>query len=511
MDRLNVVVICLDTFRADIVGPGKKLSSTATPALDALAADSVRFNRCFTEPGQTIQVRNGCFTGRRGFPYAHGYYGWHEIPDEYPTIAEILLEHGYATGLIADTPHLFKPNMNQHRGFMTWEHIRGAGGDGWKTGSWDLIRELFKDYFGAYEPAVPEASATSLEGESAFLQHLHNVRDHREEADWPGARVFASARRWLRDNAGNAPFFLWIDCFEPHEVFDPPLAYVRRYNSTWDGPIYQQPRHILHPSFSSDMQGADLEVTSSDFIDYYTSCYKGEVTFTDAQIGALLDEIEQLKLLDDTAVVFFTDHGTELADHSGWGKRNTELHPFNTQQNLTIRHPDERYRDVDVDAWVQNYDLGPTILDLAGISEAPATMNGHSVWALATGELESLRAYATTAWAGRVSVRDERWVYATGWDFEDPNPELYDLLSDPHERHNVHDAHPEIVGDRRSRIEELLGTPVPQPYSQDRFGPTVGGLRKPLYATSYAPVFYGARQAWDSPRALPSQGSTSAR
>ena len=109
MDRLNIVVICLDTFRADIVGPGKKFSSIATPALDALAAESVRFNRCFTEPGQTIQVRNGCFTGRRGFPYAHGYYGWHEIPDEYPTIAEILLEQGYATGLIADTPHCSNP------------------------------------------------------------------------------------------------------------------------------------------------------------------------------------------------------------------------------------------------------------------------------------------------------------------------------------------------------------------------------------------------------------------
>ena len=147
------------------------------PALDALAADSVRFNRCFTEPGPTLQVRNGCFTGMRGFPYTHGYYGWHKVPDEHPTIAEILLEQGYATGLIGDTPHLFKPNMNHSRGFMSWEHIRGAGGDGWRTGSWDLIRDLFKDYFGAYEPALPEASDSSLHGESGFLQHLHNARD----------------------------------------------------------------------------------------------------------------------------------------------------------------------------------------------------------------------------------------------------------------------------------------------------------------------------------------------
>ena len=63
MDKLNIVVICIDTFRADIVGPGKKLSGVATPALDALAAESVRFNRCFTEPGPTLQVRNGCSNG----------------------------------------------------------------------------------------------------------------------------------------------------------------------------------------------------------------------------------------------------------------------------------------------------------------------------------------------------------------------------------------------------------------------------------------------------------------
>ncbi len=244
MEQLNIVAICIDTFRADIVGPGKKFSGVATPALDALAAESVRFNRCFTEPGQTIQVRNGCFTGMRGFPYHHGYYGWHEIPDEHPTIAEILVKHGYATGLVADTPHLFKPNMNQHRGFMSWDHIRGATGDGWRTGSWDHIRDLFRDYFGASEPTT--ASAQSMEGESDFLQYLHNARDRREESDWPGAQVFTTAQRWIQDNASNTPFFLWIDCFEPHEVFDPPLHYVQRYNNTWTGPIL--PTASAHPA-----------------------------------------------------------------------------------------------------------------------------------------------------------------------------------------------------------------------------------------------------------------------
>ena len=501
MEQLNIVAICIDTFRADIVGPGKKFSGVATPALDALAAESVRFNRCFTEPGQTIQVRNGCFTGMRGFPYHHGYYGWHEIPDEHPTIAEILVKHGYATGLVADTPHLFKPNMNQHRGFMSWDHIRGATGDGWRTGSWDHIRDLFRDYFGTSEPTT--ASAQSMEGESDFLQYLHNARDRREESDWPGAQVFTTAQRWIQDNASNTPFFLWIDCFEPHEVFDPPLHYVQRYNNTWTGPIYQQPQHILHPSFSSDMQGADLGITSPEFIDYYQACYKGEITFTDIQVGRLLDSIRSMGLVDDTVVLFFTDHGTELSDHTGWGKRNTELHPFNTQQNLTIRHPNKSTHNRDIDGWIQNYDVGPTILDLAGIPDAAEHMDGRSSWSLVTGEQDKLRSYVTTAWAGRVSIRDDEWVYATGWDFQDPNPELYHTASDPEERHNVHDKHPDVVGERKSTIETLLGTSIPQPFSQDRFGPTVGSGQKPLYATSYAPLFYEARRKSPDPRALP--------
>ena len=136
MERPNVVVICLDTFRADMVGPGKKLSHVVTPALDQLAAESVRFNQCYGEALATLQVRNANFTGMRGFPFKHGYYGWHEIPREYPTLAEHLVKYGYATGLIGDTPHMFKPNMNFSRGFLTFEHVRGQTSDSWKIGPW---------------------------------------------------------------------------------------------------------------------------------------------------------------------------------------------------------------------------------------------------------------------------------------------------------------------------------------------------------------------------------------
>ena len=81
------------------MGPDQKLSSVATPALDRLAAESIRFNRCFTEPGSTVPVRNGCFTGMRGFPFRHRYYGWHEIFD--PSVKFIRRYNGARCGAAA--------------------------------------------------------------------------------------------------------------------------------------------------------------------------------------------------------------------------------------------------------------------------------------------------------------------------------------------------------------------------------------------------------------------------
>ena len=112
---MNVVCICLDTFRADIVGEGKKYSHVRTPNLDAFAADSIRFTRAFGECQPTLQIRRGLFTGRRSFPFRfnfdrrghwHHAPGWHKIPPDQDTIAEVLLARGYLTALIADTVNL---------------------------------------------------------------------------------------------------------------------------------------------------------------------------------------------------------------------------------------------------------------------------------------------------------------------------------------------------------------------------------------------------------------------
>ena len=130
-------------------------------------------------------------------------------------------------------------------------------------------------------------------------------------------------------------------------------------------------------------------------------------------------------------------------------------------------------------------------------------MQGSSVWPLVTGERTGLRDYILAGWGPHASVRDDRWSYMTAWDEEEPNPRLYDLQADPEERHNVHSERPEVAATMRRRLETHLGGPLPRPQDQNRGAAAEGRGDKPLYGTSYAPLFYRARMRWTRPGALP--------
>ena len=196
--------------------------------------------------------------------------------------------------------------------------------------------------------------------------------------------------------------------------------------------------------------------------------YLGEVTFVDKWVGVLLDKLEELKLFDDTLVIFLSDHGTQLRDHGGFGKSARELHPFNTQLNLCLRHPGGPF-DRDITALVQNHDLMPTILSLL---EVPCGWtDGENLWPLVMGEKASIRERIITGWAewgqagtarGRASVRDDRWNFCTAVGYADQDgDELFDLSNDPEERHNVAADHPRVVAECRAEVEALIGQPLP--------------------------------------------------
>ena len=448
---MNVISVVLDTFRSDIVGPNKKLSFVETPNLDALAAESVVFENAFGEGQPTLQMRRAFYTGCRSFPFVfnfdrrghwHHAPGWHKIPPHQDTIAEILTNRGFYTGLISDVYHMFKPTMNYWRGFATYEFIRGQETDNWKGGTPDMVAEDLKRH---------TRDPDDIRGNAGLYQYLLNQRFREGEEDYQCARVFRAAADWLDDNATKKPFFLWIEAFDPHEPWDPPRRLADKYCPDYDGIDF------IAGGLGKDPTEAEIKRTQA--------LYYGEVTFVDQWVGRLLEKIEELNLKDDTLILVLSDHGTQVWDHGRFGKGGGNLRAYNTGIVWQMRIPEEgTYKRIDAN--VQSHDVMPTILDLL---EVPYTRaEGTSVMSLVRGETATHRNPIIIGWAdfangnaaAHVSVRTPQWNYITPVHREG-GEQLFDLEANPQEDENVVESHGEIASELREHVEALIGQRLP--------------------------------------------------
>ncbi len=454
----NALVVCIDTLRADLIDD----PAVRTPHLEACARDGVRFTSAYGEAQPTIQTRRTFFTGRRSFPWRFqfdtkglgggGATGWHKIPPEQPTLAERLVEAGWATGLVADTYHMFKPTMNFTRGFLSWDFQRGQESDPWRAGV------LPDAALAAHLPDGP----VDRQRHAGMRQYLLNQRDRRSEEDWQAPRVFRAAARWLEDNRDNGPFFLWVDSFDPHEPWDPAPGYADAYFRS------AGVRDYIFPQNFAGISDAEKARTRA--------LYHGEVTLVDRWLGYLLERLERLGLREDTVVVVCSDHGTELWDDGRFGKSAGHLHPYNTQLNLMVLHPRGLGAGRRVDAFVQGHDLVPTLLDLLGVAHEP--LDGESAWPLVTGAREHLRDHVVTGWGQRASVRDRDWNVCFDTTVADGAPEAYDLRADPGEKRNLAAEARDAVALARRRVEAVLGGPLPHAFPAGVSLPTVAPLQR---------------------------------
>ena len=447
---MNTIVICCDTLRADVVDHTWE-DHVDTPHLDQLRENSTVFNNAWGEGEPTIPMRRGFFTGMRSYPWRFhiddrgsvpNIYGWHAIPTAQTTLAEHLLLNGVATGLVSDVYHMFKPTMNFTRGFMSYDYIRGQESDRVRSGPLDSIN---------MKPYLPDEIANPTD-RPGIAQYLLNMQDRRGEEDYLAPRVFRSAARWIQDNSENQPFFLWIDSFTPHECWDPPMHFADQYFKAEGVKDYIYPQMVQ-----------DYKTLTDDEIRRTKALYYGYVTFVDKWIGYLLNVLTDLRLWEDTAICFVSDHGTELMDHTQFGKTADAMHPYNCRLNFWIRHPDPTYHGKTIDAYAQNIDLMPTILSIFGIeSEA---VDGYNLLPVMSGSQEGQRDHVITGWSSTAGIRTPEWLLMLETVGADANPRLFHSVSDPKEEHNVAAAHPEVVSRLQGKLEDLIGGSLPTTYT----------------------------------------------
>ena len=484
---MNLVMMVLDTLRYDVVHH-RGITHVHTPNLDALRRDSVSFSAAFGEGEPTIPVRRALMTGIRSYPWRYEYdtegvwpriQGWHKIPPEQPTIAEILVERGYKTALIGDVYHIFKPTMNFTRGWVNWEFVRGQESDNWQGGKLDSIRaEAERCVKGPFTP----------QEQAVLIQYLLNKRAFAQMDGLTSGTVFRRGIEWLEANHDDGPFALWLEAFDPHEPWDPPRDYADRYCPDFEGTEF-----ILPPAAAQ--VGTELEKERTKAL------YYGEITYMDEWIGRLLDTLATLGRLEDTVVMFTSDHGTELLDHDRFGKSAPALHPYTTQLNWLVRHPSRVAGGQELTTFVQGHDILPTALDMLDVAEpdrddTAAALAGRSLWPLiraAGGEAvpgaaveaaQSGRDHVITGWGPYASVRDQQWNYIVDCERPDEDTRLFDVVTDPGEHRNLAADHPAVVRECRRRLENLLGRDLPTTFPSQY---VAGDAPARLYYGSRAP------------------------
>jgi len=422
-DGPNVLVLVLDSLRHDYVGA---YGSTwvRTPAIDALAQESLRFTRAFPEAMPTVPARRSLMTGRRVYPWNDWTPvpglprtpGWSGLSAQTTTWLQTLRAHGYWTGYVTDNPFLgFAPEWAGFRSTLS-KFVRVGG----QVGALHPAKTISEREVLHWLPAGMR-SERYLTG---MRQYLANVRGARDERDSCAARVFGQGIDVLLAAMKRKPFALVVDSFDPHEPWTPPQHYLdlyggARYHGSWPG---------------------DVRYTHSGYMDraalrQLPTVYAASVTLADAWMHHFLDRFYAAGLQDETVVVFLSDHGIMLGDRGWTGKPALELHPELIQVPFLLRDPGGRMAGQTTPYFVSPHDVGPTVLAMTGVP-APSTMNGVDVSPLLAGTAPRVaRPFCFGGYANHFYYRDDRWALIA--DGKDRGRQLFDLASDPGERRSV--------------------------------------------------------------------------
>ncbi len=406
----NILLIAVDSLRADHMSCYNYARQT-TPHLDRFAQEGTLFENTFSAFIPTTSAYASMLTGQDVFStqvVALRHQG--PLRPEVKTMAEVLGEAGYATTCVG-----FSGNPSA-RGFQKYLEFSGWG-------SWN-------------------------EGRSPKAQNLNDV-------------ALPELDRLARQKK---PFFLFLRHMDPHAPYLPPAPYERMfYHGNETDPANKSMEPVMNCAPFRDFFASWMPPGITDK-DYIIAQYDGAVAYLDACVQSIFTALAARNLLDDTIVVFNSDHGETLYDHDCYFDHHGLYDPT-LHVPLIIRYPRKIAAGRRVAGFNRQQDLMPTLLDLAEI-ETDIAFDGRSLLPLVTGEVASFDSefYITECtWMRKHGWRTPEWklIVALEPDFHfKPKVELYNLIEDPLENNNVAAAQPGVVALLRARMKAWIAQRV---------------------------------------------------
>jgi arylsulfatase A-like enzyme len=437
----NVLMVVWDTARADRLSLYGHDRPT-TPRLDAWAAGARVFENAVSPAGYTLASHGSLFTGL--LPSEHcAHNGNPRLDDRYTTLAEQLTAAGYRTFLFSANPHITaSPNRNFAQGFEIAEHPWSPA---YEQQALELVTGKLTEEDRSSE--LPERLEASRHGEGRITPW--NIKAAGELAE-------RALLDWIENGDPERPWFAFLNYMEAHRPLIPPRAYRELMMSADDVTrSYRVDRSFLSAwEYSFRLRNytrEDLELTRAT--------YDSALRELDDLFGDLLEALEAEGHMEDTVVIMTSDHGEHLGEQHMLGHQYSVFQPL-------LRVPLVLHAPARVDTGrdsrpVMNYDLFPTVLELAGV-ELPNGSGSRAVSLLAPsdGRLRFAEEPAHSPVAIRqVQERHPRWDPAP---FErrlrtlidadtkyiwasDGRHALYDLGRDPWEDHDLLKIRPALA------------------------------------------------------------------
>ena len=397
---MNIVLIALDTQRADHLGCYGYPKRTS-PFIDSIARRGVLYERCYAPNIPTHPSFTTLLTGKEAITHdIVNIGGGVPIADGVRLLPEMLREHGYATAAVDSMGRHFERGFDQYR-----------------TYDWDRS-----------DPLVLRKAETVNAKALPLIEELRT-----------------SAR----------PFFLFLHYWDPHTPYLPPAAYRRRFYPR-DADPYDVANHSMDEAwtwepfkwyFHSWMPG----VTDAEYV---INLYDGETTYMDHHLRRIFQALAPVR--HETLVIVTADHGEVLNEQRGYFDHHG-LYEGNVHIPLILYWPSKLLGGRRVPGFVQNLDVAPTVLELAGISDRYG-MEGLSLLPTAIGlrdhNYDDLY-FSEATWQVKRAIRTARWKLIDSIEADRhgrPMQELFDLEADPTEQHNVIDAHQEVCRELQDRL-----------------------------------------------------------
>lgn len=447
--RPNVLFIAIDDLRPELRPYG--VSAVKAPNLDRLAAEGLVFLRHYVQVPTCGASRYAMLTGQRPTSAAHlsneAFVNLlPRTPGERPeSFAHLFRLAGYHTAAIGKISHYPDGRVYSYAGEgdgrrempLSWDEIEGPIGK-WGT-AWNA-------FFGYADGTSRNSGRTS--------RPAYEMAPVEDDA-YPDGMIAAAAVAKLRQLQSSAePFLLAVGFFKPHLPFTAPKRYWDLYerdeielSPNPDAPEGLNPRSLhdsgeffnnydSHPSVG----GAGTRI-DDEYARTLRHAYYAAVSYVDAQVGRVLDELDRLGLRENTIVVIWGDHGWHLGDHTIWGKHTTLERSLRSP--LIIRVPGMVDPGRTTDGLIESVDLYPSLAELCGL-EAPSGLSGTSFVAHLREPGHRGKAGAYGYFGGRSTLRTDRYritEHHTG----DPRVELFDHAVDPLETTNIAGEQPAVV------------------------------------------------------------------